>query len=132
MARIRSRDTGPELALRRALWAIGLRGWRIHGRGIPGSPDVAFGRARVAIFVDGRFWHGHPDFFTPGKSGSYWDQKIQRTRERDVRLTRELEELGWLVLRFWDFAIERDVHSVARQVAEATRRRAAELATAGV
>src|SRR5687767_6028947 len=69
MARIRSRNTGPELALRRALHAAGVRGWRCHAKHLPGKPDLAFTRWRVAVFVDGCFWHGHPDFFTPGKSG---------------------------------------------------------------
>jgi DNA mismatch endonuclease (patch repair protein) len=73
MARIRARDTKPELLLRRALFASGVRGWRLHVRDLPGKPDLAFRRWKVAIFVDGCFWHGHPDFFTPGKSGAYWD-----------------------------------------------------------
>ena len=76
MSRIRARNTGPELALRRALAAGGLRGWRCHVRWLPGRPDIAFTRWKVALFVDGCFWHGHPDFFTPGKSGGYWDAKI--------------------------------------------------------
>ena len=66
MARIRSRDTKPELALRRALYAAGVRGWRCHNRQLPGKPDIAFTRWRVAVFVDGRFWHGLPDYFTFG------------------------------------------------------------------
>lgn len=78
MARIRSRDTKPELALRRALHAAGVRGWRLHRRDLPGRPDLAFGPARLAVFVDGAFWHGHPDYFTPGKSGAYWDAKMAR------------------------------------------------------
>ena len=83
MARIRSKDTKPEMALRQALYAAGIRGWRCHPKAVPGKPDIAFTRRRVAVFVDGRFWHGHPDFFTPGKSGDYWDAKIARTQERD-------------------------------------------------
>src|SRR5438874_13409125 len=70
MARIRSRNTTPELALRRALFAQGVRGWRCHAKRLPGKPDLAFTRWRIAVFVDGCFWHGHPDFFTFGKSGA--------------------------------------------------------------
>jgi DNA mismatch endonuclease (patch repair protein) len=66
MSRIRSKNTKPELALRRALWAAGVRGWRVHSNWVPGRPDIAFTRRRVAVFVDARFWHGHPDFFTFG------------------------------------------------------------------
>jgi DNA mismatch endonuclease (patch repair protein) len=109
MARIRSRDTTPELALRRALFATGVRGWRCHARQLPGKPDLAFTRWRVAVFVDGCFWHGHPDFFTPGKSGAYWDQKIARTKERDAQANAALAALGWRVLRLWDFEVEQDL-----------------------
>jgi DNA mismatch endonuclease (patch repair protein) len=111
MARIRSKDTKPELALRRALHAAGLRGWRCHPPNVPGRPDLAFTRWRVAVFVDGRFWHGHPDFFTPGKSGQYWDQKIARTKERDAAANVALTESGWTVLRFWDLDVEEDLLS---------------------
>jgi DNA mismatch endonuclease, patch repair protein len=109
MARIRSKDTKPEVALRQALWAAGLRGWRCHPRAVPGKPDVAFTRARVAVFVDGRFWHGHPDYFTFGKSGDYWDAKIARTQERDRLANEALKADGWIVFRFWDFEVEEDL-----------------------
>lgn len=133
MARIRSKDTKPELALRRALWAAGVRGWRCHPRGVPGKPDVAFTRWRVAVFVDGRFWHGHPDFFTFGKSGEYWDKKIRRTQERDLAATEALVAAGWTVLRLWDFEVEDDaarcVGVVAAALAAAHRARPALPAT---
>lgn len=109
MSRIRSRDTSPELALRRALFAAGVRGWRCHNRRLPGKPDLAFTRWRVAVFVDGCFWHGHPDYFTPGKSGSYWDAKIARTQERDRAANEALAAAGWDVVRFWDFEVEREL-----------------------
>jgi DNA mismatch endonuclease, patch repair protein len=121
MARIRSRDTKPELALRRELWAIGVRGWRCHPPGIAGKPDIAFTRRRVAVFVDGCFWHGHPDFFTPGKSGAYWDTKIKRTQERDRLANEALSAADWHVLRFWDFEIEEDVRACAERVENALR-----------
>jgi len=117
MARIRSKDTKPELALRRALWSAGLRGWRCHPKAIPGKPDLAFTRARVAVFVDGRFWHGHPEFFTFGKSGEYWDKKIARTRERDSLANESLAKTGWTIVRFWDFEVEQDVLGCAEIVA---------------
>jgi len=114
MARVRTRDTAPELALRRALWAAGIRGWRLH-RPLPGRPDLAFGNARLAVFVDGAFWHGHPDYYR-GQSGEFWDRKIARNRERDERVDRELAELGWRVLRRWDFEVERDPTGCVRRV----------------
>jgi DNA mismatch endonuclease (patch repair protein) len=105
MSRIRSKNTKPELALRKALWEHGVRGWRCHPRAVAGKPDLAFTRWRIAVFVDGCFWHGHPDFFTPGKSGTYWDGKIARTKERDRAANQALEEAGWTVIRLWDFEV---------------------------
>lgn len=116
MARIRSTDTKPELALRKALFANGLRGWRCHAKGIAGKPDIAFTRHKLAVFIDGRFWHGHPDFFTPGKSGAYWDAKIARTRERDRQANAALSAAGWTVLRFWDFEVEQDLDACVGRV----------------
>src|SRR5437660_11576054 len=99
MARLRSKNTGPELALRKGLHAAGVRGWRCHVRSLPGRPDLAFTRWKLAVFVDGAFWHGHPDYFTTGKSGAYWDDKMARNQERDRRADQELSLAGWLVLR---------------------------------
>ncbi len=117
MARVRGRDTKPELALRRALWAAGVRGWRCHRRDLPGRPDVAFGRAKLAVFVDGAWWHGHPDYYTPGKSGEFWDSKITRNVERDRRADEELAALGWRVMRMWDFEVVKDADACAARVA---------------
>lgn len=119
MARVRGRDTGPELALRRAMHRRGLRGWRCHRAGLPGKPDVAFGRARLAVFVDGGFWHGHPSKWWPGRSGDYWDAKIARNMERDRAADAALAALGWRVLRLWDFDVKRDPDAAAGRVEEA-------------
>ena len=116
MARIRSKDTKPEVALRQGLYAAGARGWRCHPKRVPGKPDVAFIRWQVAVFVDGRFWHGHPDYFTFGKSGDYWDAKIKRTQERDRQANETLTEAGWTVLRFWDFEVEDELERCVREV----------------
>jgi DNA mismatch endonuclease (patch repair protein) len=123
MSRIRSKDTKPELAMRQALHAAGMRGWRCHPRGVPGKPDVAFTRWRVAVFVDGRFWHGHPDFFTFGKSGAYWDAKIARTQERDRLANEALAAAGWEVVRLWDFEVEQDLERCVELVATPLRKR---------
>lgn len=108
MSRVKTKDTAPEIALRQALWAAGVRGWRLHPRGIPGRPDLAWIGRRVAVFVDGAFWHGHPDRYW-GQSGPFWNEKIERNRRRDERVTGELVGEGWTVLRFWDFEVEGDV-----------------------
>jgi DNA mismatch endonuclease (patch repair protein) len=119
MSRIRSKNTKPELTLRSELYARGMRGWRCHPKSVPGKPDLAFTKWRIAVFVDGRFWHGHPDFFTPGKSGAYWDAKIRRTQERDRLANEALSAEGWRVLRFWDFEVERELEQCAASVEEA-------------
>lgn len=119
MAGIRARDTKPELALRRALRRHGLTGYRIHYRKIVGNPDICFVGRRVAVFVDGAFWHGHPDYFTFGKSGPRWDEKIRRNRARDEHVNSVLAESGWRVLRFWDFEVRAGADGVAASVAEA-------------
>lgn len=108
MRRIKTRNTAPELALRQALWAAGIRGWRLHRNDLPGKPDLAWIGRRVAVFVDGAFWHGHPNHYW-GQSGPFWDAKIARNRERDERVTAELVAAGWLVIRLWDFEVRRDL-----------------------
>jgi DNA mismatch endonuclease, patch repair protein len=74
---------------------------------VPGRPDLAWLGRRVAVFVDGAFWHGHPDHYW-GQSGKFWDEKIDRNRSRDEKVTRELLEARWTVLRVWDFEVEED------------------------
>ena len=117
MSRVRTTNTAPEIALRRALWKAGVRGWRLHAKDVSGKPDVVFRGKRVAVFVDGAFWHGHPDHYW-GQSGAFWDAKIARNRERDERVNRELAPDGWTVLRFWDFEVARDAQACADRVSQ--------------
>ena len=121
MSRVRVRDTAPELELRQALWAAGVRGYRLHVKRLPGKPDVAFIGGKLAVFVDGAFWHGHADYYH-GQSGPFWDAKIQANRERDARVDAQLAELGWEVLRLWDFEVEKDAAGCAARVAAALER----------
>ena len=116
MAAIRRSNTTPELLLRRALRDRGLRGYRCDYGSLPGRPDIAFTRYRVAVFVDGGFWHGHPTRFAFGRYGAYWDNKIARNIARDRRADEELEELGWHVVRIWDFQLRRDVRAAVAEV----------------
>ena len=107
MAHLGRRDTNPELTLRRALHARGLR-FRV-AYPVPGlrrrTIDVAFTRARVAVFVDGCFWHGCPEHGTWPKANSrWWVEKISTNQARDRHTTAYLGEIGWQVLRFWDHA----------------------------
>jgi DNA mismatch endonuclease (patch repair protein) len=119
MAQIRSKDTKPELAVRQALHELGIRGWRCHPREIPGKPDIAFTRWKVAVFIDGAFWHGHPDHFRFGKSGEYWDAKIARTQERDRQANEALAAAGWAVVRMWDFDVRDDLEATVGRICDA-------------
>lgn len=125
MRQVKGKDTSPELALRRALFALGARGWRCHRTDLPGKPDLVFSRARVAVFVDGAFWHGHPRKFRPGQSGEYWDRKIARNVERDQRSNRVLRRAGWSVIRLWDFEVVKDPEASAGLVMKILTRRLA-------
>ena len=122
----RGRDTGPELALRRALHARGLR-YRVD-HPLPFDrrrrADVLFTRAKVAVFVDGCFWHGCPEHgTTPRTNARFWSDKIGRNRARDADTTARLEAAGWVVLRFWEHDDpDRAAADVARAVMHATRR----------
>lgn len=129
MAAVASKNTPVELALRRALYARGVRGWRCHYKRAAGTPDIAWPSLRVAIFVDGAFWHGHPSRHKPGRSGAYWDEKIARNVARDRAADAALREQGWTVIRVWDFEVRRDLASVVRRVAAALRERATGTAT---
>jgi DNA mismatch endonuclease (patch repair protein) len=121
MSGIRGADTKPELRLRSALWSAGVRGYRCHWRGPGGRIDIAFTRRRVAVFVDGAFWHGHPSKWQPGRWSGYWDEKIKRNIERDRRQNAALAEAGWRVIRVWDFDVEHDAVAVADAVARELR-----------
>jgi DNA mismatch endonuclease (patch repair protein) len=116
MAAVKGKNTGPEMVLRKALYAAGVRGWRCHYRRVAGTPDIAWPRRKVAVFVDGAFWHGHPSRHRPGRSGSYWDDKIARNVERDRAVDAALEDLGWSVVRVWDFEVKRDLSSVVAKI----------------
>jgi DNA mismatch endonuclease, patch repair protein len=119
MAAIRSRNTKAEQLLRRTLREQGLVGYRCNYPALPGKPDAVYTRWRIAIFIDGAYWHGHPDHFTFGKLGSYWDDKVRRTQQRDREQHAALEHLGYTVLRFWDFEVLQDAPSCVKQIRKA-------------
>ena len=115
MARVRGVDTGPEMALRRALWRAGLR-YRVRPR-IPGRPDLAFVRCKIAVFVDGCFWHGCPDHYKASATNvAFWSEKIARNQRRDREVEIALAKLGWTVLRCWEHEVESDLASVVDRI----------------
>lgn len=121
MSRIRGRDTGPELALRRAVWAEGLR-YKVRNSLI-GRPDIVFPAARVAVFVDGCFWHGCRHHMVKPKTRSgFWKRKIDRTRRRDAEVRSVLENQGWTVLRFWEHEIDSRLSRVVTRIRASVER----------
>lgn len=121
MARIRGRDTGPEVVLRRALWAAGLR-YRKHAKTPVGRPDVVFPGPRVAVFIDGCFWHGCPAHYSrPNSQAEFWAAKLVDNVTRDRRQTLELEALGWRVVRVWEHEVYEQRDAVVARVAAALR-----------
>jgi len=102
MARIRSKETGPEIALRKVLWAAGLRGYRKNPGNVLGKPDVCWKGRKVAVFVDSCFWHRCPaHYVAPKTNAPFWEAKTRRNRERDREVSGKLRERGWLVIRLW-------------------------------
>lgn len=118
MSRIRSRDTALEVAFRRELRQLGVVGYRLHVA-VAGRPDIAFVGRKIAIFVDGCFWHGCGRCHRRpvATNSTYWREKIARNRKRDRATTRKLRASGWLVLRFWEHEIQKDPRRCAGKVA---------------
>lgn len=116
MARIRGRDTSPELAAANALSHAGLK-CRKHARVMRIRPDLSFPSKRVAIFIDGCQWHGCPDHYVrPRSNEEFWSAKLRINVERDIRQTASLEAIGWRVLRIWEHEIEQNLADVVRRV----------------
>lgn len=106
MSRIRGKDTGPEKAMAAAFASHGLV-WESHVKDLPGRPDFVFRVARVAVFVDGDFWHGWRFPQWRDKLSEKWEAKIEATRRRDARNHRRLRRMGWKVVRIWEHQIKR-------------------------
>ena len=112
-------DTKPEILLRKALWHRGIR-YRKNWRKLTGCPDIVLTRQKIAIFVDGDFWHARGYQDRPGSqietNQSYWQKKLARNVERDREVNAQLTEQGWLVLRFWESDIKKDLDSVLAEI----------------
>ena len=126
MARVRAKNTRPELALRRRLWAAGYR-FRLHTR-LPGKPDLVFPKYRTVVFVDGDFWHaralregGEAQLrqVIRGPRFGWWRDKLARNLARDDYVTRTLREVGWNVVRVWESDVLRDPENTVRHVVKA-------------
>jgi len=119
MAKIRSKgNKDTELKLAAILRAKRIKGWRRH-QALPGRPDFAFRRQRLAIFVDGCFWHGCPTHGrNPSSNRSCWLPKLRRNRKRDATVKRDLSKAGWFVIRLWEHDLA-SPHRVANKITRA-------------
>jgi DNA mismatch endonuclease (patch repair protein) len=118
MSKIGSKGTKPELKLRKALWAIGLR-YRINYKKLKGSPDILILGHKMVIFVDGEFWHGYKWKDKKKKiktNRGFWIPKIERNIQRDMETNKELRSLGYTVVRFWEHEIEKSLNDCVMKV----------------
>ncbi len=110
MSRVRNRNTDIESAVRSELFRKGWR-FRKHVSSLPGSPDLVFVRQRVAVFVDGDFWHGYRFPLWKARLSRFWEEKIEKNRRRDRKNFAKLRRLGWRVVRIWQHEVKRDMTS---------------------
>ncbi len=130
MSAVHSKDTRPELKLRHALWHKGMR-YRVNVKNLPGKPDIIFSKVKIAVFCDGDYWHGHNWALRGIPSleeelagySEFWQNKIRGNIERDKRNTEKLESEGWIVLRFWESEINKDLEDCVRRIVEAYNQR---------
>lgn len=122
MARVKGRDTAPERAVRRMLWAAGLR-YRLNRKDLPGSPDIVLPGRRSAVFVHGCFWHGHDcarGARAPKANADYWRGKIARNVARDARVQAELQAHGWRSVVVWECELK-DQPALRARLADALK-----------
>ena len=113
MSHVRSKDTKPEMTVRRYLFVRGFR-YRIHVKNLPGKPDIVLRKYRAVIFVNGCFWHGHEgcgSYSFPKSNVEFWRSKIERNRERDLREAVELRSQGWHVIKIWECQLKPKVRT---------------------
>ncbi|AFC99178.1 DNA mismatch endonuclease Vsr [Methanocella conradii HZ254] len=116
MSKIKAKNTKAEIILRKELWKLGIRGYRIHYN-IPGKPDIAFVSKKIAIFIDGDFWHGYlwkyKGMIPPRQ---YWQDKIEKNMLRDQRINTELKNMGWKVIRIWEHEVLNEMATVVNKL----------------
>ena len=119
MQHISSKNTKAEVMLRKRLWHLGIR-YRKNYKPLPGTPDIAITKYRIAIFVDGDFWHARGHEAKPGEqiqtNKDFWTKKLKRNVERDQDVNQALLEMGWLVLRYWDSDIKKDCETCVKDI----------------
>lgn len=107
MSRIRSKDTKPELIVRKYLWSRGYR-YRKNDKRLPGTPDIVLKKYATVIFIHGCFWHGHDHIRFPKTNADFWRKKIERNRQRDEEDKQKLKDMGWSVMTVWECQLKKD------------------------
>jgi DNA mismatch endonuclease (patch repair protein) len=125
MSRIKGKDTKLETRVRSELHKRGFR-FRKHLKELPGKPDVVFTKAKVAVFIDGDFWHGYKFSAWKHKVSDFWKTKISKNRERDVKNHRKLRSMGWTVIRLWQHDLERDFENSISEIVSALKNKSTE------
>jgi DNA mismatch endonuclease (patch repair protein) len=118
MGRIKGLNSKPEVTLRKMLWNIGVR-YRKNVKTLPGKPDIVINKHKLVIFVDGDFWHGHDWEVKKDKIKSnrgFWIPKIESNRQRDEEQTKQLETMGYTVLRFWEHEVKKELGACINRV----------------
>ncbi|OZV70625.1 very short patch repair endonuclease [Winogradskyella aurantia] len=118
MSKIRGKNTKPELLFRKALWKKGVR-YRINNKQLPGRPDVSIQKYKLAVFIDGNYWHGHNWEERKAKlktNREFWIPKIERNMQRDSEVNQELEALGYTVFRFWESEIKSNLKTCVNDI----------------
>ena len=120
MSANKAKNTKPEILLRKALWEEGVRGYRLNWKKAPGRPDIAFPGKKIAIFINGCYWHRCPkcDLPLPKSNVQFWKDKFDKNIARDKKKNKELLDLGWHVLVFWECDIKTDIFNCSKTIKE--------------
>ncbi len=118
MSANKDRNTKPELYLRKTLWKNNLKGYRLHWKKVPGSPDITFPGKKVAIFVNGCYWHRcpHCKLSLPKSNTVFWEEKFRKNVERDKRKIENLENLNWATITVWECQIKTDIDKSVEKI----------------
>ena len=118
MSRIKGKNTKPEITLRQEMWKIGIKGYRLHWKKASGRPDIAFPSKKVAIFVNGCYWHRcpncNPSF--PKTHQDFWKEKFKQNKERDKNKINDLQEDGWKVIVIWECKIKKNIEECLNKI----------------
>ncbi len=118
MSSNKAKNSQPEIILRLSLWKMGIKGYRLHYKKVPGRPDIAFVSKKIAIFVNGCFWHRCPycSYDLPKHNAGFWKEKFMTNVRRDKEKTRQLEEMRWKVITLWECQIKKDLENCLKEI----------------